>query len=53
MKITLCTLLRIVAQLPKNEYSEDRSNGHHRRQVEEREVNDLPNPASANDTSQG
>ena len=47
------TLLRIVARLPKNEYSVSKSNGHIRRQVEERELNDLPDPASAEDTSQG
>lgn len=47
------TLLRIVAQLPKSEYSDDKSNGHNRRQVEERELNDLPDPASDVDTSQG
>ena len=46
-------LLRIVAQLPKNEYSEHKSNGQYRRQVEELELNDLPDPASANSTSQG
>gem|GEM_PF-2941533 len=46
-------LLRIVAQLPKNEYSEHKSNGQYRRQVEELELNDLPDPASGNDTSQG
>jgi len=45
--------LRIVAQLPKNEYSEHKSNGQYRRQVEELELNDLPDPASGNDTSQG
>ena len=47
------TLLRIVARLPKNEYSVSKSNGHIRRQVEERELNDLPDPASDVDTSQG
>lgn len=47
------TLLRIVAQLAKNEYSEDKSNGHIRRQADERELGDLPNPASEKDTSQG
>lgn len=47
------TLLRIVARLPKNEYSVSKSNGHIRRQVEELELNDLPDPASGNDTSQG
>ena len=46
-------LLRIVAQLPKNEYSGLKSNGQYRRQVEEIGLNDLPNPASAEDTSQG
>ena len=46
-------LLRIVAQLPKNEYSENKSNGQYRRQVEELQLNDLPDPASADDTSQG
>ncbi|MEO1166448.1 MAG: hypothetical protein AAFV98_21905 [Chloroflexota bacterium] len=44
-------LLRIVAQLPKSEYSETIQQ--YRRQVEERELNDLPDPASAEDTSQG
>jgi hypothetical protein len=47
------TLLRIVARLPKNEYSVPKSNGHIRRQVEERELNDLPDPASEVSTSQG
>ncbi len=47
------TLLRIVAQLPKSRYSENKSNGHNRRQVEERELNDLPDPASDEATSQG
>jgi hypothetical protein len=47
------TLLRIVARLPKNEYSVSKSNGHIRRQVEERELNDLPDPASEESTSQG
>jgi len=46
-------LLRIVAQLPKNEYSEHKSNGQYRRQVEELELNDLPDPASDVSTSQG
>ena len=46
-------LLRIVAQLPKSEYSVPKSNGHNRQQVEERELNDLPYPASDDDTSQG
>ena len=44
-------LLRIVAQLPKSEYSE--SIQQYRRQVEELELNDLPDPASDCDTSQG
>ena len=47
------TLLRIVAQLPKNEYSVPKSNGHNERQVEERELHDLPDPASDVSTSQG
>jgi hypothetical protein len=47
------TLLRIVARLPKNEYSEDKSNGHIRRQADEFQLDDLPDPASARDTSQG
>lgn len=47
------TLLRIVAQLPKNEYSVSKSNGHIRRQVEVLEHPDLPDPASDYDTSQG
>ena len=46
-------LLRIVARLPKNEYIENKSNGHNQRQVEERKLNDLPDPASEEDTSQG
>ncbi|MEM9954447.1 MAG: hypothetical protein AAF846_22755 [Chloroflexota bacterium] len=46
-------LLRIVAQLPKSEYSVSKSNGQYRRQVAERQLNDLPDPASAEDTSQG
>lgn len=44
-------LLRIVAQLPKTEYSE--SIQQYRRQVEEVELNDLPDPASDSNTSQG
>ena len=47
------TLLRIVARLPKNEYIENKSNGHNQRQVEELELNDLPDPASDVNTSQG
>jgi len=47
------TLLRIVARLPKNEYSEDKSNGPIRRQAAESQLDDLPDPASASDTSQG
>ena len=47
------TLLRIVARLPKTEYSEDKSNGHFRRQAAEGQLDDLPDPASASDTSQG
>ena len=47
------TLLRIVARLPKTEYSEDKSNGHIRRQAAEDQLDDLPDPASASDTSQG
>lgn len=47
------TLLRIVARLPKNEYSVPKSNGHIRRQVEVLEHPDLPDPASDYDTSQG
>ena len=47
------TLLRIVARLPKNEYSVSKSNGHIRRQVEVLEHPDLPDPASDYDTSQG
>jgi hypothetical protein len=46
-------LLRIVAQLPKNEYDVFKSNGQYRRQVEELQLNDLPDPASDEDTSQG
>ena len=47
------TLLRIVARLPKREYHEDKSNGHNRRQADERELDDLPDPASDVATSQG
>lgn len=47
------TLLRIVARLPKTEYSEDKSNGHIRRQAAESQLDDLPDPASDYDTSQG
>jgi len=47
------TLLRIVARLPKTEYHEDKSSGHNRRQADERELDDLPDPASGIDTSQG
>jgi hypothetical protein len=47
------TLLRIVARLPKTEYSEDKSNGYIRRQAAEDQLDDLPDPASASDTSQG
>jgi len=47
------TLLRIVARLPKSEYHEDKSNGHNRRQADERELDDLPDPASDVATSQG
>jgi len=46
-------LLRIVVQLSKTEYSEDKSNGLIRRQADERELGDLPDPASGSDTSQG
>ncbi|GAB5493718.1 MAG: hypothetical protein Phog2KO_39330 [Phototrophicaceae bacterium] len=44
-------LLRIVAQLPKSEYSE--SIQQYRQQVEEVELNDLSDPASDLNTSQG
>ena len=47
------TLLRIVARLPKSEYHDDKSNGHNRRQAAERELDDLPDPASDRSTSQG
>ena len=47
------TLLRIVARLPKTEYSEDKSNGPIRRQADELELGDLPDPASDVGTSQG
>ena len=47
------TLLRIVARLPKNEYSVSKSNGHIRRQAAESQLDDLPDPASDVDTSQG
>ncbi|MBZ0099621.1 MAG: hypothetical protein K8F30_11080, partial [Taibaiella sp.] len=40
------TLLRIVARLPKTEYSEDKANGHFRRQAAESQLDDLPDPAS-------
>lgn len=47
------TLLRIVAQLPKTEYHLDKSNGPIRRQADEFPLDDLPDPASDNSTSQG
>ena len=47
------TLLRIVARLPKREYHDNKSNGHNRRQADERELDDLPDPASDRSTSQG
>ena len=47
------TLLRVVARLPKTEYSVSKSNGHIRRQVEVLKHPDLPDPASAEDTLQG
>jgi hypothetical protein len=47
------TLLRIVARLPKTEYSEDKSNGPIRRQAAESQLDDLPDPASDVGTSQG
>jgi hypothetical protein len=47
------TLLRIVARLPKSEYHDDKSNGHNRRQAAERELDDLPDPASDGSTTQG
>jgi hypothetical protein len=47
------TLLRIVARLPKTEYSEHKSNGHIRRQADEFPLDDLPDPASDEPTSQG
>lgn len=46
-------LLRIVARLAKTGYSQDKSNGSIRRQAAERELDDLPNPASDITTSQG
>lgn len=46
-------LLRIVARLPKTEYSQDKSNGLIRRQAAESQLDDLPDPASDGDTSQG
>ena len=46
------TLLRIVARLPKREYHEDKSNGYNRRQAAERELDDLPDPASDVGTTQ-
>ena len=47
------TLLRIVAHLPKREYHLDKSNGPIRRQADEFQLDDLPDPASDNSTSQG
>jgi len=47
------TLLRIVARLPKTEYSEHKSNGPIRRQADEFPLDDLPDPASEVSTSQG
>jgi len=47
------TLLRIVARLPKTEYSVSKSNGHNRRQAEVLDHSDLPDPASDLNTSQG
>ena len=47
------TLLRIVAHLPKTKYHEDKSNGHKRRQADEVTLDDLPDPASDEATSQG
>jgi len=47
------TLLRIVAELAESEYSDAKSNGRKQRQVAERELNDLPNPASDTNTTQG
>lgn len=46
------TLLRIVARLPKNEYTEI-SSTEKGRQDEVRQHNDLSNPASDDNTSQG
>ena len=46
------TLLRIVARLPKNEYTEI-SSTEKGRQDEVLQHNDLSNPASDKDTSQG
>ena len=47
------TLLRIVARLPKREYHDDKSNGHNRRQADEFPLDDLPDPASDESTTQG
>jgi len=47
------TLLRIVVSLHKNGYSESKSNGQQRRQADELQLDDLPDPASEQDTSQG
>ncbi|MCB9453329.1 MAG: hypothetical protein H6672_18005 [Anaerolineaceae bacterium] len=47
------TLLRIVARLPKTEYSGLKSNGHSRRRAEVVEHSDPADPASAGGTSQG
>ncbi len=46
------SLLKIVAQLNERQYTEDNST-QNRRQVEVREHNDLSDPASDGDTSQG
>lgn len=46
-------LLRIVARLPKTGYSRDKSNGLIRRQAAEDQLDDLPDPASEESTSQG
>lgn len=46
-------LLRIVAQLHKTQYDQGKSNGTNRRQNAERELDNLPDPASDDSTSQG
>lgn len=47
------TLLRIVARLPKTQYSESVSTEKHERCARVRQHSNTPDPASASDTSQG